>query len=62
MSAPQPTEEQIRARAYQVYLARGAQPGHERDDWLQAEFELRQMPAVQVYETAPSKDRKSKPT
>ncbi len=34
------TEEQIRVRAYEIYLAGGAAPGRELDDWLQAEREL----------------------
>ena len=34
-------EHEIRTRAYELYLARGAQPGHELEDWLQAERELR---------------------
>ncbi len=33
-------EEQIRDRAYQLYLERGARDGHELEDWLDAEFEL----------------------
>ena len=33
-------DEEIRLRAYQIYLERGEQPGHELDDWLQAEREL----------------------
>ena len=32
--------EQIQTRAHEIYLARGAQPGHELDDWLQAEREI----------------------
>jgi len=28
-------------RAYDVYLARGREDGHDVDDWLQAERELR---------------------
>jgi hypothetical protein len=36
-----PTHEQIRARAYQIFLARGGTPGHEIDDWLLAEIELK---------------------
>jgi len=32
--------EQIEARAHEIYLARGAEPGHELDDWLQAESEI----------------------
>jgi len=33
-------EEEIRNRAYKIYLQRGAQPGYEVEDWLQAEREL----------------------
>jgi hypothetical protein len=32
--------QKIRLRAYEVYLERGEQPGHDLDDWLQAEREL----------------------
>ncbi len=35
------TDEEIRQRAYEIYLTRGAAPGGELDDWLQAERELR---------------------
>jgi hypothetical protein len=35
-SAP---DEEIRRRAYEIYLGRGEQPGRELDDWLQAERE-----------------------
>jgi Protein of unknown function (DUF2934) len=34
------TDEEIRQRAYEIYLNRGAAPGFELDDWLQAEREL----------------------
>jgi hypothetical protein len=54
-----PTEEQIRARAYQLYQARGCQPGHETDDWLQAEYELMQLPIRKIAELRPtSRERK----
>jgi NADPH:quinone reductase-like Zn-dependent oxidoreductase len=33
-------EHEIRSRAYELYLARGAQAGRELEDWLQAEREL----------------------
>ena len=33
-------EHEIRTRAYELFLARGAQPGREMEDWLQAEREL----------------------
>lgn len=32
--------EEIRVRAYDIYLERGGQPGGELDDWFQAEREL----------------------
>ncbi|MEW6251019.1 MAG: DUF2934 domain-containing protein [Planctomycetota bacterium] len=36
-----PSEEQIRQRAYEIYLSRGATPGNPEWDWQQAELELR---------------------
>jgi hypothetical protein len=33
-------EHEIRTRAYELFLARGAQPGRELEDWFQAEREL----------------------
>jgi DUF2934 family protein len=33
-------DEEIRHRAYDIYLERGEQPGRELVDWLQAEREL----------------------
>jgi Protein of unknown function (DUF2934) len=33
-------EQEIRNRAYEIYLQRGAEPGYEVEDWLQAEREL----------------------
>jgi len=35
-----PTHEQIAKRAYELYLARGAEHGHDAEDWAQAESEL----------------------
>ena len=35
-----PTAEAIAKRAYELYLQRGSVPGHELDDWLEAEAEL----------------------
>jgi len=34
-------EEDIRRRAYELYLERGGTPGHEREDWITAEREVR---------------------
>ena len=33
-------DEEIRKRAYEIYLQRGRQRGYELEDWLQAEREL----------------------
>jgi hypothetical protein len=33
-------DKDIRRRAYEIYLERGEQAGHELEDWLQAEREL----------------------
>jgi hypothetical protein len=42
-SSPQrrhPIAEAIAKRAYELFLARGGEDGHDLDDWLQAEQEL----------------------
>ncbi|HLE46863.1 MAG TPA: DUF2934 domain-containing protein [Candidatus Thermoplasmatota archaeon] len=36
-----PIDADIRRRAYELYEGRGRTPGHEVDDWVQAERELR---------------------
>ena len=33
-------EQNIRHRAYEIYLERGGEPGHDLEDWLQAEREF----------------------
>ena len=33
--------EMIRDRAYQIYECRGREPGHDLDDWVQAEGEIK---------------------
>lgn len=37
----EPTFEQIRQRAYEIYVRRGGAPGRDVDDWINAERELR---------------------
>ncbi len=62
MALNRPTEEEIRVRAYQIYVERGRQDGHDIDDWLQAEYELTQLPVHKVVELAaarPSRGGKS---
>jgi hypothetical protein len=58
MSLSYPTEGQIRDRAHQIHLECGGQPGHETDDWLQAEYELMQLPVRKLAELEPPKRKK----
>jgi hypothetical protein len=37
-----PSEHEIRQRAYEIFILRGEEPGSEQADWEQAERELRQ--------------------
>jgi hypothetical protein len=41
LKQPTITEDDVRLRAYEIYLKRGDNPGDEVADWLQAERELR---------------------
>jgi len=43
-----PTDEQIRKRAYEIFVQNGSKPGHELDNWLQAEYELVQLPVKPI--------------
>jgi len=36
-----PSYEEIKDRAYEIYLLRGVTDGHDLEDWLQAERDLR---------------------
>ena len=38
--AAHPTEQDIARHAYDLYLSRGGESGHDVEDWLQAEREL----------------------
>ena len=61
MEYPRPTHQEIAARAYQVYLERGRLPGHDVDDWLQAEYELMQLPVRKLAEMKPVQVPPGKP-
>jgi hypothetical protein len=37
-----PSREEIAQRAFELFLQRGGEPGHEQQDWLQAEKNLRE--------------------
>jgi len=41
-----PEPEAVARRAYQLYLERGGDPGHDFEDWLQAERELKEVRKV----------------
>ena len=45
-----PTKEQIRRRAYEIYMKHG-EPGRDAENWLQAERELNQMPKPEARTT-----------
>ena len=36
-----PSHDEIEQRAYQIFLERGGTDGHAKEDWRQAEYELR---------------------
>jgi len=38
----------VARRAYDLYLERGREPGHDLDDWLRAERELRTTASSQI--------------
>jgi hypothetical protein len=44
LKPPTITENDLRDRAYEIYLKRGLNPGSEIGDWLQAERELKATP------------------
>jgi len=50
-----PREAEIRTRAYQIYESRGRQPGNDMDDWLQAEYELMELPIARIAEIKPAR-------
>jgi hypothetical protein len=54
-SAARPTEEQIAARARAIYEARGSLPGHDLQNWLQAETELLRQRNHQAGATTPAR-------
>ena len=60
MKFNRPTEEQIRSRAYEIYVRSGRQPGHDLDNWLQAEYELTQLPIRKIAGLEPTKTKPGK--
>ncbi|MFZ0963078.1 MAG: DUF2934 domain-containing protein [Terriglobia bacterium] len=41
LKQPTITEDDLRLRAFEIYLKQGSKPGTEIEDWLQAERELK---------------------
>lgn len=60
MKANHPTEDQIRQRAFAIYQEHGCQSGHDLDHWLQAEYELMQLPIAKIAEMPPPKPAKGR--
>ena len=59
MTIKRPIHQEIAARAYQLYIERGRQQGHDVDDWLQAEYELLELPVSKLAELEPNPTVKS---
>jgi len=62
MNFNRPTEEQIRSRAHEIFLQHGSQPGHDLDNWLEAEHELMQLRVREVAEFERPKAKQVKAT
>ena len=59
-----PSQAEIEFLAYQIFLERGGEPGHELSDWLEAEEQLRtrseaDTPSMQRDDSVPIPMRKS---
>jgi len=61
MTTKRPIHQEIAARAYQLYVERGRQKGHDVDDWLQAEYELLELPVSKLAELEPDTAIKTAP-
>ena len=55
-----PTPEEIRFRAYEIYLERRGAPGDELQDWLQAERDLLHKSAEPARRGGPARAAKAK--
>jgi hypothetical protein len=45
---PESLEEQIRQRAYELYEERSREEGHDVEDWLHAEAEIKKMREIPI--------------
>ena len=55
MTFNRPTDEQIRSRAHEICVQHDCKPGHDVDNWLEAEYELMQLPVRKIAELEPPK-------
>jgi hypothetical protein len=56
--AATPTRDDVARRAYELFQARGGEPGHELENWLEAERELgRSSSDVNEQSRGPRRDR-----
>jgi hypothetical protein len=60
MKVNHPTDQQIRQRAHEIFVQHGREPGHEVDNWLQAEYELLQLPVRKIAELEPPKAKQDR--
>jgi len=60
MQVNRPTDQQIRQRAYEIFVQSGRKPGYEVDNWLQAEYELMQLPVRKIAEMEPPRTKPDK--
>ena len=51
-----PSHDEISARAYALYEARGARHGDDLNDWLEAEHELLQEQSERIFDVRPEDD------
>jgi hypothetical protein len=58
MKANLPTDEQVRQRACEIFVRNGSQPGHEVDNWLQAEYDLMQLTIRRIADLEPSQRKR----
>ena len=48
-----PSTDEIAGRAFELFQRRGGEPGHDLEDWFEAERELRRMSAREADDQAP---------
>lgn len=59
MRIHRPSHDEIAGRAYEIFESRGGEHGHDRDDWLQAEYELMQLPVRKIAELPQPRSRRT---